>query len=87
MSDLTTTSLPVLPLRSGIVFPQMVITVSVESDTAKRALAATSGNKRRAAQLLGISRHRLYDKIRKYGIDSAATSLQGVGVRSGREPD
>ncbi|MDJ0664050.1 MAG: endopeptidase La [Acidimicrobiia bacterium] len=40
MSDLTTTSLPVLPLRSGIVFPQMVITVSIESDTAAKALAA-----------------------------------------------
>ncbi|MDJ0924881.1 MAG: endopeptidase La [Acidimicrobiia bacterium] len=41
MSDLTTTSLPVLPLRSGIVFPHMVITVSIETDAARRALAAT----------------------------------------------
>ncbi len=40
MSDLTTTSLPVLPLRSGIVFPHMVITVAIESDTAAKALAA-----------------------------------------------
>ncbi len=36
-----------------------------------RALAATSGNKRRAAQLLGISRHRLYDKLRKYQLDQS----------------
>ena len=41
MSDLTTTSLPVLPLRNGIVFPHMVITVAVETDMAKKALAAT----------------------------------------------
>ncbi|MDX2342740.1 MAG: endopeptidase La [Acidimicrobiia bacterium] len=40
MSDITTTSLPVLPLRSGIVFPNMVITVAIESDSAKQALAA-----------------------------------------------
>jgi ATP-dependent Lon protease len=47
MSELITTSLPVLPLPGGIVFPQMVITVRIESDTAKRALAAaeTTGGK------------------------------------------
>ncbi|MDJ0497246.1 MAG: AAA family ATPase, partial [Acidimicrobiia bacterium] len=40
MSDLTTTNLPVLPLRNGIVFPNMVITVSIETDVARRAIAA-----------------------------------------------
>jgi ATP-dependent Lon protease len=40
LSDITTTTLPVLPLRSGIVFPHMVITVTIESDAAKRALAS-----------------------------------------------
>ncbi len=40
MSDLTTTNLPVLPLRSGIVFPHMVITVSIESEAASKALAS-----------------------------------------------
>lgn len=47
MSDLMTTNLPVLPLRSGIVFPHMVISVGLDSDAAKRALAAsesTGGN-------------------------------------------
>jgi ATP-dependent Lon protease len=42
-----TTNLPVLPLRGGIVFPHMVISVGIESDAAKRALAAsesTGGN-------------------------------------------
>ncbi len=41
MSDLKTTSLPVLPLQGGIVFPNMVVTVAIESDDAQRALAAT----------------------------------------------
>jgi ATP-dependent Lon protease len=41
MSDLKTTTLPVLPLRGGIVFPNMVITVGIEPDAAKRALGAT----------------------------------------------
>ncbi len=40
MSDLTTTNLPVLPLRSGIVFPHMVITVSIGSEAASKALAS-----------------------------------------------
>jgi ATP-dependent Lon protease len=41
VSDLKTTTLPVLPLRGGIVFPHMVVTVGIESDDAKRALSAT----------------------------------------------
>jgi ATP-dependent Lon protease len=41
LSDLITTSLPVFPLRGGIVFPHMVVTVRIESDAAKRALAAS----------------------------------------------
>jgi len=34
----------VLPLSNGIVFPQMVITVNIESDAAKRALAASESS-------------------------------------------
>ena len=44
MADLTTTTLPVLPLRSGVVFPHMVVTVTIESDEAKRAIAATENS-------------------------------------------
>lgn len=44
MPDLTTTTLPVLPLRSGVVFPHMVVTVTIESDEAKRAIAATENS-------------------------------------------
>ena len=40
MSDLTTTTLPVLPLRNGVVFPNMVVTVTIESGEARRAIAA-----------------------------------------------
>jgi DNA-binding NtrC family response regulator len=31
-------------------------------------LAATQGNKKEAAQQLGISRRALYDKLKKYGL-------------------
>jgi ATP-dependent Lon protease len=38
--ELSTTTLPVLPLRNGVVFPHMVVTVTIESDEARRAIAA-----------------------------------------------
>ncbi len=44
MADLTTTSLPVLPLRSGVVFPHMVVTVTIESEEAKHAIAAAENS-------------------------------------------
>jgi len=44
MADLTTTTLPVLPLRSGVVFPHMVVTVTIESDEAKQAIAAAENS-------------------------------------------
>ena len=39
--ELSTTTLPVLPLRNGVVFPHMVVTVTIETDEAARAVAAT----------------------------------------------
>ena len=47
VADLSTVTLPVLPLRNGVVFPHMVVTVTIESDEAKRAVAAaeSSGGK------------------------------------------
>lgn len=36
-----------------------------------RALAYTDGNRRRAAQILGISRSTLLAKIRRYGLENA----------------
>ena len=40
MPDTSTLTLPVLPLRNGVVVPNMVVTVSVETEEAQRAIAA-----------------------------------------------
>lgn len=42
--------------------------VEAERELISRALQASSGNKTRAAQILGISRKQLYAKITKYGL-------------------
>jgi ATP-dependent Lon protease len=40
MSETQTSVLPLLPLTTGVVLPQMVVTITLESDEAKRAVAA-----------------------------------------------
>jgi len=40
MAGTSTVTLPVLPLRNGVVFPHMVVTVGIESDEARQAIAA-----------------------------------------------
>ena len=40
----------------------------VEKQAIERALAATDGNRRKAAELLGIGERTLYDKIKRYGL-------------------
>lgn len=40
---MTSTVLPVLPLRNGVVFPHMVVTLSLESEEGATALAAARG--------------------------------------------
>jgi len=42
VNDLSTLTLPVLPLTTGVVFPQMVVTIAVESDEARAAVEAAS---------------------------------------------
>jgi two-component system, NtrC family, response regulator AtoC len=43
--------------------------VDLEREAIERALRAVSGNRRRAAELLGIGERTLYDKLKRYGID------------------
>ncbi len=40
MPELKSAALPVLPLRNGVIFPHMVVTVSIETEEARLALAA-----------------------------------------------
>ena len=42
MSDTVTELLPLLPLTQGVVFPQMVVTIALETDEAKQAGAAAA---------------------------------------------
>jgi DNA-binding NtrC family response regulator len=48
-----------------------------EHDHVRRVLAATRGNLRQSAQILGISRSTLYERLRRYGID--LRTLRDVG--------
>jgi two-component system, NtrC family, response regulator AtoC len=41
----------------------------MEKDAIARALRAVGGNRRRAAELLGIGERTLYDKLRRFGLD------------------
>ena len=43
MSDLQSTTLPVLPLSSGVVLPGMVVTLALETDEARAAVDAADG--------------------------------------------
>ncbi len=44
----------------------------LERTLVERALAAAQGNKSKAAEVLGIHRRLLYEKLRQYGIDQNA---------------
>ena len=46
MADLTALTLPVLPLSSGVVLPQMVVTIALETDEAKAAVDAVGADDR-----------------------------------------
>ena len=46
MADLTALTLPVLPLSSGVVLPQMVVTIALETDEAKAAVEAVGEDDR-----------------------------------------
>lgn len=65
--DVHDLGLPVAPVEVGRSVPPAAQTFAQgERALIERALTSTGGNKRRAAQLLGISRKKLYAKIAKY---------------------
>jgi len=49
--------------------PTGLILAAVERETILKALAATHGERARAAQLLGIGRTTLYRKLKEYRIE------------------
>ncbi len=53
MPETSTLTLPVLPLRNGVVVPNMVVTIAIESDEARRAIAAAESS---AGQLVLVPR-------------------------------
>jgi DNA-binding NtrC family response regulator len=59
---LQTTSVP--SRRSGVASLN-----DIERETILQALAQTHGNKKRAAELLGIQRPTLYNKMKRYAIE------------------
>jgi DNA-binding NtrC family response regulator len=75
---------PTLPRSAGTPrksAPQAALTLQeaaarAEMDAIRTALAATDGQKIRAAELLGVSRKTLWEKMKTYGIgdDAAAAS-------------
>ena len=44
--------------------------VELEKDAILHALEVVGGNRRRAAELLGIGERTLYDKLKRYGVDA-----------------
>jgi len=78
MAQLDTQILPLLPLTSGVVLPGMVVTITIESDEARRALAASesSGGELLLVPRIGAS----YAKI------GTVAKVEDVGrLRSGLE--
>jgi len=57
MVDQITTDLPVLPLRKGVIFPNMVVTVGIESDEARSAIAAAESTGGRLLMVPRLNGH------------------------------
>jgi two-component system NtrC family response regulator len=57
------------PVPHRVAFEVGTALDEVEGEMVRRALAATGNNRTQAAELLGISRRALYNKLRKHGID------------------
>ncbi|MFN7953351.1 MAG: sigma-54-dependent Fis family transcriptional regulator [bacterium] len=59
---------------SGPLEPLRVAVQRLERDHIQKALRETAGNRDQAAELLGVGRATLYEKIKQYGIASSQTS-------------
>ncbi len=57
-----------LPAASAAVATAPLALEGLEKEAIVRALAASSGNRRRAAQALGIGLRTLYEKLKRYGL-------------------
>ena len=53
----------------------------------RRALAATGGNRAQAAELLGIRRQLLYQKLARYGLEMSPNGTDGVPEADGSAPE
>ncbi len=53
----------------------------VEKALIRRALAASGGNRARAAEALGIRRQLLYQKLARFGWDMSPDATEGVAER------
>jgi two-component system, NtrC family, response regulator AtoC len=58
------------PIGSGPTSGEVKPLAELEKEAILHALEVVGGNRRRAAELLGIGERTLYDKLKKYGVDS-----------------
>jgi two-component system, NtrC family, response regulator AtoC len=70
LADVTSGAAPA-NVVSGDVAPLSAATREFEKGHLRRALAATGGKRVKAAELLGISRKSLWEKVKAYGIEAA----------------
>jgi two-component system response regulator AtoC len=76
LADVTSGSAPT-NVASGDVAPLSAATREFEKGHLRRALAATGGKRVKAAELLGISRKSLWEKLRMYDLEEASAKPSG----------
>ena len=57
----------------------------VERELIVRTVAHAKGNKMRAAEILGISRRNLYNRLHRYEVRESNSHLNGHSYRNGRD--